>query len=58
MRNNRRADAIIDPVWVLAPVIMLVIFDPARRCKIFRRVNGERPAFVPESPAALLHLNG
>jgi hypothetical protein len=49
MRNNLRADAIIDPVWVLTLVIMLVIFDPARSRKIFRLVNGERSAFVPEN---------
>jgi hypothetical protein len=32
---------------------MLVIFDSARTLKIFRLVNGERPAFVPESGRAL-----
>jgi len=36
---------------VLTLVIMLVIFDPARRLKTFRLVNGERTAFVPESQA-------
>jgi len=34
---------------VLTLVIMLVIFVSARRRKIFRLVNGARPAFVPES---------
>jgi hypothetical protein len=32
---------------MLTLVIMLVIFDLARRRKIFRLVNGMEPAFVP-----------
>jgi hypothetical protein len=48
MRNNLRADPIIDPVWVLTLVVILV-FDWARGRKIFRLVNGERSAFVPEN---------
>jgi hypothetical protein len=48
MRNNLRADPIIDPVWVLTLVVILV-FDWARGRKIFRLVNSERSAFVPEN---------
>jgi hypothetical protein len=53
MRNNRRADAIIDPVRVPTSVIMLVIFDSDRRRKIFRLVNCGQPAFVPAAGRAL-----
>jgi hypothetical protein len=52
MRNNLRADPIIDPVWVLTLVVILV-FDWARGRKIFRLVNGERSASFPKIGRAL-----
>jgi hypothetical protein len=52
MRNNRRADAIIDPVEVPTLLIML----PKRfgaHANMVRLVNGEQPRFVPDADRAV-----